>query len=135
MAIVALVFVASSRSTVAAPGVARHEDKVVHFAVYGLIGTLVCRAARPGWGGAVTAVVIVSAYGAADEWHQSFVPGRSSDLADWVADTLGGATAAALYMGWGRYRGWLEQPVGWKRGGAAQAGVETAAPAASVARR
>lgn len=134
MAIGALVFVASSRSTVAGPHVT-HSDKVVHFAVYGLIGTLVCRAARPGWGGACVAVAVVSAYGATDEWHQSFVPGRSSELADWVADTLGAATAAALYTGWGWYRGWLERPLRGRRGGGAQAGIETAAPAARVAGR
>ena len=30
-----------------------------------------------------------SLYGLIDEAHQYFVPGRSSDIADWVADTLG----------------------------------------------
>jgi len=28
-----------------------------------------------------------------DEWHQSFVVGRFSDVADWVADTSGAALA------------------------------------------
>jgi len=30
-----------------------------------------------------------SLYGLSDEWHQSFVVGRESDTADWVADTIG----------------------------------------------
>ena len=32
----------------------------------------------------------VSCFGATDEWHQLFVPGRSCELGDWVADSLGG---------------------------------------------
>jgi VanZ family protein len=28
-------------------------------------------------------------YGALDEWHQSFVPGRTSAVEDWVADGVG----------------------------------------------
>ena len=34
-------------------------------------------------------VAIVSTYGIIDEIHQSFVPGRSCSVFDWVADTLG----------------------------------------------
>jgi UDP-2,3-diacylglucosamine pyrophosphatase LpxH len=32
----------------------------------------------------------VALFGATDEWHQYFVPGRSCELGDWVADSLGG---------------------------------------------
>jgi hypothetical protein len=56
-------------------------------------------------------LVIVSAYGATDEWHQSFVPGRAMDVQDWIADTIGAAIAVVLYTGWSRYRRWLETPV------------------------
>ena len=35
------------------------------------------------------AVVIASAYGASDEFHQLFVPGRFTDVADWITDTCG----------------------------------------------
>ena len=40
--------------------------------------------------------VVVSVYGATDEWHQFFVPGRSCELGDWVADTVGGGLGLAL---------------------------------------
>ncbi|MBR4011522.1 MAG: VanZ family protein, partial [Spirochaetaceae bacterium] len=33
--------------------------------------------------------IIVSIYGIIDEIHQSFTPGRSSTISDWIADTLG----------------------------------------------
>lgn len=37
----------------------------------------------------VTMIALGALYGAADEWHQSFVPGRVSSLGDWSADVLG----------------------------------------------
>jgi VanZ family protein len=37
-----------------------------------------------------------SLYGVSDEIHQAFVPGRSSDVLDWMADTAG--TLVALYL-------------------------------------
>jgi VanZ family protein len=35
-------------------------------------------------------------YGASDEWHQSFVPGRDADLLDLLADTTGGLLAISF---------------------------------------
>lgn len=35
------------------------------------------------------AVFIAMVYGATDEFHQSFVPGRSTELNDWIADSVG----------------------------------------------
>ncbi|MBI4624416.1 MAG: VanZ family protein, partial [Verrucomicrobia bacterium] len=101
---------ASSRSRVAGPEIV-NIDKVAHFMVYGLLATLVCRLGR-GWRALAWALVAVSAFGATDEWHQTFVPGRSSEFADWIADTLGAALAVLLYARWARYRQWLERPLG-----------------------
>jgi VanZ family protein len=38
--------------------------------------------------------LIATAYGAIDEFHQSFVPGRSSTVADGIADAAGAALGA-----------------------------------------
>ena len=38
-------------------------------------------------------------YGISDEFHQSFVPGRTPDVLDWLADTSG-ALLAALLLAW-----------------------------------
>ena len=120
LAIVVLIFSASARSTVAAPRLTNF-DKIAHFGVYGLLATLVCRQTR-GWRGAVGTLVAVSAFGLTDEWHQAYVPGRSAEIADWVADTLGALVAVAAYAGWADYRRWLEQPLRWsRRRGAADA--------------
>ena len=110
LAVAALIFFASSREHVATPGLTRIDDKFGHFAVYGLLGTLACRLGS-GWPAAAWALVAVSAYGASDEWHQSFVPGRQSELQDWIADTAGAALAIGLYWGWSWYRRALESPL------------------------
>jgi len=107
------IFVASSRSQVAAPPVPGF-DKIAHFEVYGLFATLLCRVGR-GWRSAGWALLAASAFGVTDEWHQSFVPGRSVEVADWAADTAGAALAVTLYSGSVTYRRLLETPLGWRR--------------------
>jgi VanZ family protein len=111
--IAALIITASSRSHVAGPHIVNF-DKVVHFSIYGLLATLT---ARLGQGGraAAAALIAVSIFGLSDEWHQSYVPGRSCDVWDWVADTTGAALAVTLYAGWPRYRGLLEREFGQRR--------------------
>ena len=48
-------------------------------------------------------VLIGLVYAATDEIHQSFVPGRSPDAADWVADALGVVVGSfVLYLRSGR---------------------------------
>ena len=96
LAFAGLLFCASSLSTVPTPHVAGF-DKVEHFAAYGVLALLACRACAlsgldPRWG-----LVIASFYGVTDEVHQAFVPGRSSDVFDWAADTLGAAAALFLF--------------------------------------
>lgn len=108
-----LILVASHRPNLVATGV-EGGDKIVHFVVYGLLATLVCRLGR-GWRAAGWAWLVVAAFGATDEWHQSFVPGRSTELLDWVADALGAALAVTLYTGWTRYRDLLETPLRRRR--------------------
>jgi VanZ family protein len=45
----------------------------------------------------IATIVICLFYGALDEVHQLFVPGRSAESLDWVADALG-TTAAVLLI-------------------------------------
>jgi VanZ family protein len=39
----------------------------------------------------IATLIIVAFYGLLDEFHQSFIPGRSSEFFDWLADFLGAA--------------------------------------------
>lgn len=86
-------------------------DKVAHFCVFGLLGTLTFRALRIGfldrnrW---LLAFSAAAAYGVADEVLQYFNPSRSFDPMDWLADCCGSALAIALYRNWAWYRGLLE---------------------------
>ena len=63
-------------------------DKVGHLVLYGILGATL---ARPLWQGVpFAALVLIGAlYGASDEWHQSFVPGRQVSALDWIADLFG----------------------------------------------
>ena len=84
------------------PVVSAHVwDKLLHFVAYGGLGGLFYRASRGeglGWTAAFAAAAIATtAYGASDEWHQSFVPLRDASIRDWFADALGGTIGAALY--------------------------------------
>ena len=114
LAVAGTIVWASSRATMATPEFTHwipSFDKLAHFSVYGLLGTLTVRALGRGRWTPWLAIAAVSLFGASDEWHQSFVPGRASEVKDWVADTLGAALAVSLYAGWGRYRRLLETSV------------------------
>lgn len=97
----ALIFGLSHRESLPA-GAELVNDKIAHFALYAGFGYLLARALTNAgasnkisrW---VVAAAVASAYGLSDEWHQSFVPGRSAEIADWVADTAGGAAGAFIY--------------------------------------
>ena len=77
-------------------------DKLVHATMYGVLGALLARAVgatapRRTLGRVVLGVVL---FAAVDEWHQRFIPGRSADIVDVVADVCGAAAgfAAATYF-------------------------------------
>src|SRR5688572_6111069 len=83
------------------------SDKGAHWLGYvGLAATIV-RALAGGWprritvGLAAAAALIATAYGVTDEIHQMFVPRRSADLNDLVADAMGALTGAAACWAWG----------------------------------
>lgn len=74
-----------------------------HLSVYAVLGALVWWALGgadvEGWRRAVLAIAIAVLYGLTDEWHQSFVPGRTPDPRDLLADATG-ATVAVLVVSW-----------------------------------
>ncbi len=125
---------ASGNNPAAIPGTFVGFDKVAHFCVFGLLATNLLRLEsvwrRPGWR-AWIAIGVVSFFGASDEWHQSFTPGRAVEFADWLADTSGAALAVTLYLRWGWYRRLLEMPLRgwWREPASARAPAAAAAPA------
>lgn len=66
-------------------------DKVAHFTAYAVLAALMLRATSTprSWVSFALVLAAVAAFGAVDEWHQSFIPRRSMSFADWVADVSG----------------------------------------------
>lgn len=81
-----------------------------HLLAYGLLAALIARALAGGrWDGVgvvplLQAWCLTMAYGASDEMHQSFVPGRCATFGDWLADGLGAAAALACLAVIARWR-------------------------------
>src|SRR5712691_8027371 len=76
------------------------QHRIAHLIAFGLLG-LLARWAFDGLPRAsLLAVLLVSVFGATDEWHQSFTPGRRAAIDDWAIDTA--AAALALYV-WTRF--------------------------------
>lgn len=74
-------------------------DKLAHFGLFFVQAALLRFAGLSGTAAAFAALVL----GAVDELHQAFVPGRSPDLLDLVADGLG-AVLGAWAVGWAARR-------------------------------
>jgi VanZ family protein len=73
-------------------------DKVAHFAAYLVLGWLLARAAvrltHPVW----LPVLLGIGYAISDEFHQSFVPGRTATVGDLAADVSGIAVGVLVYL-------------------------------------
>ncbi|MDR2478026.1 MAG: VanZ family protein [Treponema sp.] len=102
--IAAFIWFLSSQSILPQPKGILGFDKFQHLLAYaalaaaaGLWASPVFWKRRPFAALSLTAL-ISSAYGAVDEAHQYFVPGRNCNVWDWIADSLGAALGAAAMM-------------------------------------
>jgi VanZ family protein len=101
----ALIFTLSSISGLPAPP-GGLTDKHAHLVTYAVLCALIVwgltdRApGRTTWSIAAAAAVLAALYGASDEWHQSFVPGRETSGLDLAADTAGAVLAAVGLRAW-----------------------------------
>jgi VanZ family protein len=96
-----MIFYLSSETAPLPELTARVWDKALHFPEYLGLSLLLARAfygeGLPPVRAALFALLLASAYGVSDEIHQSFVPKRTADVYDWIADTCGAATAASAF--------------------------------------
>jgi VanZ family protein len=85
-----------------------NADKLVHVAIYGVLGALCARGLARGWTFGASMVVVAAGaaalYGLTDELHQWFVPGRNADWRDVVADAVGALLGATVMGLWVRRR-------------------------------
>jgi VanZ family protein len=74
-----------------------YQDKLYHAGAYFIMSLLAWRSFKhychQSFTLALVSIAFCSLYGVSDEWHQSFVAGRSSDAFDWLADTVGASLA------------------------------------------
>jgi len=89
-------------------------DKALHLVEYAILAFLLARAVFPAVRGRSPAtrwtlmVLACFLYGIVDETHQAFVPGRSCDPVDAVADAAGGLVVAIACLAL-RRRPWIRR--------------------------
>jgi VanZ family protein len=81
-----------------------YSDKLVHICIFFILCALVDRALlhqnkfpRLTNFHIFVALAVVILYGLFDEFHQSYIPGRSTDLFDATADAIGGCLYLLFY--------------------------------------
>ncbi len=105
-----MAFIFGLSSIAHPPSLPEGADKNFHALLYSGLAVLVARALAGGWrrrvtlAAALATIAIATTYGVTDEWHQSFVPPRSSDAFDVVADGIGATAAAFAVYAWGIIR-------------------------------
>ena len=90
-----LIFYLSHQPGVLVPLLFPLQDKLMHFTAYAILGFLGMGGVRAMAHGyrpeqAWLVCLLVGLYGISDEFHQSFIPGRTADVLDVAADVAGG---------------------------------------------
>lgn len=78
-----------------------NADKLVHVVCFGGLSFWVafaCNLKANSLKEIILPLSIVSIYGIIDEIHQSFTPGRSCSVFDWIADTVGAFLGALIFF-------------------------------------
>jgi len=78
-------------------------DKIVHVALYAVLGALCFRALRRTTAllpirAALFAAALATAYGVSDEVHQLWIPTRYADWRDAIADAVGALLGSFLFL-------------------------------------
>ena len=103
--LMAVIFGVSSLSTLPS-STTNISDKLLHGLTYALLGALILRGlANAQWqlvtgATATLASLLATLYGCSDEFHQSFVPGRSPEITDVLFDAVGATCAVVLLWAW-----------------------------------
>jgi VanZ family protein len=99
-----VIFIQSSYPSVVRLHDVPFGDKYLHVAGYALLGMLFFRAFRSLHGGNRLLLAILlsisasTTYGISDEIHQYFVPSRSADVMDALADMVGSSVGVMAYF-------------------------------------
>jgi VanZ family protein len=103
-AFMAAIWWESSRTFDFPKGAPSFTDKILHATAWMILSALIAMGARRHRYGLLIAFVVAALYGAVDETHQSYVPGRDSSWGDLVADAAGAVLGATLATAYDRRR-------------------------------
>ena len=112
----AAIFIQSSMSNIDTPDLGFDlQDKLLHAIEYAVFGFLIRRALvfqkdkflqeHANW----LTILIGSIYAISDEFHQFYVPGRSSDIGDAIADVVGITLVIFIYFIRKQVKQWRSQ--------------------------
>lgn len=102
----ALIFLLSAQPNLQTPNLVPLNDKSAHLIEYLILGWLWARALAKTWPRWTRTMVVLltllftAGYGATDEWHQRYVPGRFADPTDATIDAIGGTLGGISYLYW-----------------------------------
>ena len=98
-----ILFIATTIPTDPLPKLFSAQDKVEHFGAYGILASLLYMTLHLQEKSRLLnqyafgfSLFFLALYGAVDELHQIFVPGRYCDILDWTADVSGGLIGLAI---------------------------------------
>ena len=72
--------------------------KMAHFIEYALLGFFTARAFKLSKKSSWWSILFCVIYAATDEFHQTFIPGRSGELRDVLVDTAGATVGTVIYI-------------------------------------
>lgn len=95
------IFLLSHQQSLPSPTLFPSQDKLFHVIVYAVLGMLFIGAlphkpAAPPCRTVMIAGLLATLYGCSDEFHQSFIPGRSAEITDILADGVGAFLGASI---------------------------------------
>jgi len=82
----------------------RLVSSAAHALEYAVLAVLLAIALEGRPRSLLIAFLVAVLYGISDEFHQSFVPGRTPDVWDVACDAAGALAALALWAAWRRHR-------------------------------
>jgi VanZ family protein len=98
-----ILFIATTIPTDAVPQFFNAQDKLEHFSAYGILAVLLYLTLHMQRKNKIMneyaflfSLFFLALYGAIDEVHQYFIPGRYCDFLDWTADVSGGLIGFAM---------------------------------------
>jgi VanZ family protein len=98
------VYTASSIPSPNIPALGTYSDKFIHFGVFGTLCWLAHVAFHHQPSNSLKKYSLLGAFfftvvfGFSDEFHQMFTPGRTADIFDILADTVGGIVYSMIYL-------------------------------------